>query len=145
MIKIDFPDYRFRIKEESGKEFIFDSLRKLWVTLTPEEWVRQNIIRYLLDVKKYPGSLIAIEKEMWLGELKKRFDVLVYNTSHQPWLMIECKSMEVVLDEKVLQQLLRYNIAIPVSYLVITNGRYTCCFEKMGDGLEMKTEIPSFM
>jgi hypothetical protein len=122
MIKVTYPAFDFKIKGESGKEVIFDEIRKLWVKLTPEEWVRQNTIQYLLQSLHYPASLIAVEKELKLGELKKRFDVLVYNQQHQAWLMIECKAMDIALTESVLQQVLRYNIAIPVAYLFITNG-----------------------
>ncbi|MDI9363952.1 MAG: type I restriction enzyme HsdR N-terminal domain-containing protein [Flavobacterium sp.] len=122
MIKIAYPAFNFKIKGEVGKEVIFDEIRKQWVKLTPEEWVRQNTIQYLLQSLHYPTSLIAVEKELKLGELKKRFDILVYNRQHQPWLMIECKAMDVALTESVLQQVLRYNMAIPVAYLFITNG-----------------------
>ena len=130
MVKVDFPKPDFKIKEEAGKEFIFDGIRKLWVRLTPEEWVRQNFIHYLIQTKKYPQALIGVEKEIQLGELKKRFDVLVFDKHHQPWMMIECKAMEVELSEEVLQQIIRYNIAVPVRYLVITNGTYTYCYQK---------------
>src|SRR5258708_4981170 len=122
MIRIDYPSHPYRIKTEDGKELIFDELRRQWLRLTPEEWVRQNFLQYLQQVKKYPVALIAVEKEIKLGELKKRFDILVYNAQHQPWLMVECKAMEVSLDDTVLAQVLRYNIAIPVQYMVITNG-----------------------
>ena len=122
MIRIEYPAFPFRMKEEDGKEFIFDENRRQWLRLTPEEWVRQNFLQYLLQVKQYPASLTAIEKEIRLGELKKRFDILVFDAHHQPWLMVECKGMEVALNDIVLQQVLRYNIAVPVPYLVITNG-----------------------
>ncbi len=102
MIKIEYPEYIYKIREEAGKELIFDVLRKSWVRLTPEEWVRQNFLQYLVLVKKYPSSLIAVEKELMLGELKKRFDILVYDFNHRPWMMVECKAMEIALDEKVL-------------------------------------------
>lgn len=143
MIKIDFPAQAFKIKKQDEKEFIFDELRKQWIKLTPEEWVRQNFIQYLIQVKKYPAALIGIEKEIKLGELKKRFDLLVYNKEHEPWMMIECKALSVELSDDVLQQLLRYHISIPVNYLVITNGSYTVCYEKKGGQLEMLTELPS--
>ncbi|HNR16180.1 MAG TPA: type I restriction enzyme HsdR N-terminal domain-containing protein [Chitinophagaceae bacterium] len=132
------------MKKEEGREFIFDQLRKKWILLTPEEWVRQNFVQYLLQVKKIPAALIAIEKEIQLGELRKRFDILVYSKDHQPWLMVECKSMEVKLDNTVLEQLLRYNVSVRVSYLVITNG--TDCFawqRKEGTLLQLE-EIPGF-
>lgn len=141
---ISYPEPDFRIKKEEGKEFIFDVFRKKWLVLTPEEWVRQNFVQYLLQIKKYPASLIAIEKEIKLGELKKRFDVLVYDTNHQPWMMIECKAAEVKLDEGVLQQALRYNISLPVQFIIITNGNLTYGWEKVGGELKLLEEIPLF-
>ncbi len=142
MLKIDFPSFPFRIKEENGKEIIFDPFRKCWTRLSPEEWVRQNILQYLLQVKKYPASLIAIEKQIMLGEMIKRFDILVYNQGHKPWMMIECKAMEVPLDGKVLEQIVRYNMSVPVQYMLITNGIFTFAFERKSDGLVMLEELP---
>ena len=124
MIKIEYPSYQPKIKEDAGKEFIFDEFRKRWIVLTPEEWVRQNFLQYLTQTKKYPASLIAIEKEIKLGELKKRFDIVVYDSDTKPWMIVECKEMNVVLDKSVLDQVLRYNTTLNVPYLVITNGSY---------------------
>lgn len=143
MVVINYPEPAFRMKKEDGKEFIFDSLRKKWILLTPEEWVRQNFIQYLVLVKGYSPSLIAVEKEMKLGELKKRFDVLVYDNHHRPWLMIECKAAEVKLDAAVLEQVLRYNISIPVEYLIITNGAHTYAWQRKEQGLSLIDDIPS--
>lgn len=123
MISIEYPAPAFKIEKRGGTEHLFDPFRKKWVVLTPEEWVRQNFLQFLLQNLEYPSSLIAVEKELRLGELKKRFDILVYNQAHQPWLMVECKAMDIALDESVLQQALRYNMGIPVDYLIITNGR----------------------
>ena len=144
MIRIEYPAFPFRIKEDEGKEFIFDELRKQWLRLTPEEWVRQNFLQYLIQVKKYPASLVAIEKEIRLGELKKRFDILVYDAQHHPWLIVECKAMEVPLSEMVLQQALRYNISVPVPYVVITNGHYCAGFLKEGMQLQPVDDLPAF-
>lgn len=144
MVIINYPEPDFRIKKEKGKEFIFDALRKKWLLLTPEEWVRQNFIQYLIKAKNYPASLIAIEKEIQLGELKKRFDILVYDNNHQPWMMIECKAGEVKLDDAVLQQALRYNISVPVKYIVITNGSFTYAWQKENNGLQPINEIPEW-
>jgi hypothetical protein len=121
MVKIAYPEPKFRMKEEDNKEFIFDEFRKLWVRLTPEEWVRQNFLQYLVQVKNYPASLIAVETEIKLNDLRKRCDIIVYKAD-KPWMIIECKEMNEVLNESVLQQVLRYNISIPSEYLVITNG-----------------------
>lgn len=143
MVKVEFPKFDFRIKEAEGKELIFDEIRKQWVRLTPEEWVRQNFIQYLIQTKNYPAALIGVEKEIKLGELKKRFDVLVFDNNHQPWMMIECKAMEVKLDDDVLQQVLRYNQSLPVKYMVITNGSYTYCYEKNNRLIGIR-ELPSY-
>lgn len=143
MIKIEYPSYDFRIREENGKETIFDPQRKQWVRLTPEEWVRQNIVQYLLQIKKYPSSLIAIEKEILLGELRKRFDILVFKNS-LPWMIIECKEMNVALTENVLRQALHYNSQLQTSYLVITNGRETYCFDLTDGKATAATAFPEF-
>jgi hypothetical protein len=124
MIKIEYPPYQPKIKKEGDKEFIFDEVRKRWIQLTPEEWVRQNFLQYLVQVRKYPPSLIAVEKEIKLGELKKRFDIVVYDAHTKPWMIIECKEMNVALNKSVLDQVLRYNLTLQVPYLVITNGSY---------------------
>jgi hypothetical protein len=142
MISIQFPHPEFRIKKEENKEFIFDALRKKWLLLTPEEWVRQNFVQYLIKIKNYPSSLIALEKEIWLGELKKRFDVLIYNKDHKPWMMIECKGSEIKLNDAVLQQALRYNISVPVEFIVITNGNFTYGWQKTGGDLKLMNELP---
>jgi hypothetical protein len=144
MLMITYPEPEFRIKKEGEKEFIFDALRKKWLVLTPEEWVRQNFVQYLIKTKNYPSSLIAIEKEIQLGELKKRFDILVYDNNHQPWMMIECKAAEIKLDESVLQQALRYNISVPVRFIVITNGNSNYGWERTNNELQVLSKIPEW-
>lgn len=133
MITILFPSQNFRFKKENNKEFIFDEVRKQWVRLTPEEWVRQNFIQYLIQTKKYPASLLAVEKEIHAGELKRRCDIVVYN-NNLPWMIIECKEMDVVLNDKVIEQVLNYNQHLQVHYLIITNGKETF-------GLDTKNKI----
>jgi Type I restriction enzyme R protein N terminus (HSDR_N) len=142
MISIKYPTPAFRIKQQEGKEFIFDALRKKWLVLTPEEWVRQNFVQYLIKVMNYPAALIALEKEMQLGELKKRFDILVYDKTHKPWMMVECKGAEITLDSKALEQLLRYNISIPVEFMIITNGSSTFGWRRIGKELKLIPELP---
>lgn len=143
MVVINYPEPAFRLRRQDETEEIFDPLRKKWVVLTPEEWVRQNFIQFMVLVKKYPASLIAIEKEIKLGELKKRFDILVYNGQHEPWLMVECKAMDIQLDEEVMQQVLRYNMGMPVSFIVITNGTYTMGWQKGQTGLHEISVLPA--
>lgn len=144
MIKIEYPAYQPKIKDQLGKEFIFDEIRKQWIMLTPEEWVRQNFLQYMIQVKKYPSSLIAVEKEIQLGELAKRFDIVVYDQNTKPWMIIECKEMEVALNEQVLNQALRYNITLNVPYIVITNGTHCFGFSGKKGILEELSELPNF-
>jgi len=142
MIKVNYPEPVFRFKEENGKEMIFDFIRKQWLFLNEEEWVRQNFIQFLVQELKYPLELIAVEKEIQLGDLKKRFDILVYDRDHKPWMLIECKAGEVRLDENVLHQVLRYNISIPAKFLVITNGQFTYAWEKTNSELKEIQQMP---
>lgn len=143
MIKIEYPPYQPKIKKEQGREFIFDDFRKRWVVLTPEEWVRQNFLHYLTRVKKYAVSLIAVEKEIQLGEIKKRFDIVVYDAATKPFMLIECKEMNVELTQKVLDQALRYNMTMQVPYVVITNGSYCMAFDCTNNRFAALEEIPA--
>src|SRR5438874_10300281 len=104
MIPVQFPEPRFRTKKEGGTNYIFDQIRKSWLLLTEEEWVRKNFVSYLTEVLHYPGVAIALEKEITLHDLKKRFDILIYNKDYNPWMLIECKAPDVPLSENVLQQ-----------------------------------------
>jgi len=144
MLVINYPEPSFRIKTENEKKHIFDSFRKKWLLLTPEEWVRQNFAQYLIQVMKYPASLIALEKEIWLGELKKRFDILVYNSNHKPWMIVECKGTDIKLSNETLRQALRYNISVPSEFLVITNGHYSFGWQKKAGGLVEMKELPAW-
>jgi hypothetical protein len=143
MIKINYPDKRPLIKNESGKEQVFCIIRKRWILLTPEEWVRQNFLLYLIEVLHYPASLIAVEKQLMLEDVKKRFDILVYNKETKPFMIVECKEMNVALSESTLQQVLRYNINIKATYLVVTNGSYCAAFRYDKGLYIIENEIPS--
>jgi hypothetical protein len=144
MIEVIFPKPAFKIERRDEKDFIFDTIRRQWIMLTDEEWVRQNFIRFLVQEMKYPETLIAIEKEIQLGELKKRFDILVYDKDHQPWMLVECKAADVILDDKVFQQVLRYHISVPCSFLIITNSQYTFGWEKAGRELKELHQMPEW-
>lgn len=144
MIDIHYPQPEFKIEQRNGVPYIFDSIRKKWLVLQDEEWVRQNFVHFLIAVKKYPQSLIALEKEIKLGTLKKRFDILVYNQQHTPWMLIECKAPDINLTDEVLQQALRYNIVMPSQYLIITNGNYTFGWEKKNQQLVSIEALPEF-
>ena len=144
MIKVNYPEPAFRIKSEGGKELIFDFIRKQWIVLSEEEWVRQNFIQFLVREMKYPVELMAIEKEIQLGDLKKRFDILIYDKTHSPWMLIECKAGDIALNEKVFQQVLRYSISVPACFLIITNGKSTFGWERAGGELKELFGIPKW-
>lgn len=144
MIKIEYPPYTPKIKVTAGREFIFDAVRKKWVALTPEEWVRQNFLQYLLQVKNYPAALIAVEKEIVMGDVKKRYDIVVFDKNSSPFMLIECKEMEVQLTQQVLNQVLRYNITMQVPFVVITNGTHCMAFNCAGGKLNELNELPLF-
>jgi len=143
MISIKFSTPDFKIKGAKGEEQIWDAVRKRWVHLTPEEWVRQNFIQYLIKEKNYPAALISVEKEITLGELKKRYDMVVYRDA-QPWLIVECKEQHVALTENVLHQTLRYNTAIVAPYIIITNGRETYGWHVMPLNIEVLEDLPEW-
>ena len=144
MIKIEYPPYQPKIKKELNKELIFDEVRKQWIILTPEEWVRQNFLQYLIQIKKYPAALIAVEKEIFLGDVKKRFDIIVYGKNTEPWMLIECKEMNVALSSSVLNQALRYNINLQVPYIILTNGSFCYGFKTVNNELVEVTELPEY-
>lgn len=143
MIVVQYPEPKFKMKNEQGRHYIFDDIRKIWLLLTEEEWVRQNFVNYLTTQLNYPSTVIAVEKEISLNDLKKRFDILVYDKQHKPWMLIECKEPKVNLSEDVLQQVLRYNISVPVEYIVITNGTTTVGWKKE-IGLKLLGEMPEW-
>ncbi len=144
MIKIDYPPFGGRIKKELDKELIFDPWRRRWIFLTPEEWVRQNFMQYLVTVMKYPPALVAIEKEIMVGEMKKRFDIVVYDNDTLPFMIVECKEMNVPLNEKVFDQVLRYNSILQARYVVITNGSYCHAFEKVNNRMVPVQVFPAW-
>jgi len=141
MLQINFPEHNFRIKKEKNRHTIFDEVRRRWVALTPEEWVRQNFLQYLIQVKNYPASLISVEKIIRVGDLSKRYDIVVYK-ENLPWLIVECKESNTPVDVKVIEQVLRYNMALAIKYFVITNGNESFCYEISGDSFRELAALP---
>lgn len=117
------PDYSFSVKcDANGRKQIFDELRKRWIALTPEEWVRQNFIRYLIEDKNYPPGLIGVEVTFKMNSLTRRTDILVYNRMGNPLLIVECKAPDVKIDNKAFDQIVAYNFKFKLRYIVVTNG-----------------------
>lgn len=141
MTEVIFGSYNFEIENTPEGNFIFDILRKKNVALTPEEWVRQNIVHYLIFTKKYSKKLIAVERGIEINGLNKRFDILAFNRIGKPYLIVECKAENIELTPKVLSQILVYNQSLSVRYLWITNGRQSFCYDTQ-NGLQLLPEIP---
>jgi len=145
MIALDFSSIQLKLRQEEGKTSVFDPIRKKWLVLTPEEHVRQYMICYLKDVMQYPASLFAVEKTIMVGNLSKRFDIVVYNRDHKPWMLIECKAPEISVSEKTLQQLLNYQRTVQCSYWLLTNGHQTFCADAIDvENIKWLSSLPRY-
>ena len=126
--KLNFPEYSFSVRQSDGKAEIFDIARKKYVALTPEEWVRQHVVHYLHHTLEYPIELIQVEGSITFNKMPKRCDIIVYNASMKPLLLVECKKPEVQLQQKTFDQAMIYNMVLNVPYILITNGLQNACF-----------------
>lgn len=122
MIKLNFPDYQYSIKSKENKSYIFDPIRKKWLVLNPEEWVRQNCVQFLINEKKIPIGLLQVEKKIEVFNTVKRYDLVVFNTEKKISLLVECKSPSVKITQEAFDQIARYNTVIQSEYLMLTNG-----------------------
>ena len=131
MQKLAFNKYSLTIKSNENKRYIFDPIRKKFVRLTSEEWVRQHVIRYLLDDKKAPKSWVNVEKQFTLAGLNKRFDVIVFSANRGVQVLVECKAPSVSITQDTFNQIARYNMKFNAKYMMITNGlnHYYCSFD----------------
>jgi hypothetical protein len=136
--ELNLPQYSFKIKGKEGSEMILDPLRRKYVKLTPEEWVRQNFVQYLVNEGKYPAGLLGIEVNFLFNKLRKRVDILVHNRFGEPVMIVECKRPDVNIDDKVFDQIVTYDMKFKVPFIVVTNGmhHYACKI----DYQEMKYE-----
>lgn len=144
--KLNFPEFELKIKNDVGQTFVFDSIRKKWLVLTPEEWVRQHLIHYLVSYKNYPPALISLEAGLKYHTLAKRTDVLVYDKNARPYLLVECKSAEVIINQKVVEQVSMYNKSVEAPFLCVTNGikHYCWAVHNASGNFEMLNQIPEF-
>lgn len=126
MISIDFSNIQLNLKKDDSKTYVFDEIRRKWLVLTPEEYVRQYFIKYIVS-QGYSASKIAVEKAIRVNNLTKRFDIVVFDGNHEPLIIVECKAPEVNIDDKVLSQLLSYHSVLKCKYWVLTNGVSTYC------------------
>ncbi|WP_299251853.1 type I restriction enzyme HsdR N-terminal domain-containing protein [uncultured Aquimarina sp.] len=146
MQNLNFPAYQFRFKSSENKVSIFDRIRKKFIILTPEEWVRQHTIHYLIEEKKYPESLINVEKMVKVNDMNKRYDIIIFNPDGTIYLIIECKSHSIKITQEVFDQIARYNLSLNSEYLMITNGmsHYYCQMDYNEKQYTFLKDIPDY-
>jgi len=146
MQELNLPSYPFRIKSSENKRHIFDIVRKKYVVLTPEEWVRQHVLHYLVEEKNYPLSLIAVEKQLKINSLVKRTDIVVFNRDGKPEIIVECKAPSIPIAQETFDQIARYNYTLDANYLMVTNGlaHYYCQVDFKNETYLFLQELPNY-
>lgn len=146
MHALNFPRYSFRFKNSENKIAVFDVLRKKFVILTPEEWVRQHVVNFLLTEKKMPQSLLNVEKQLKVNQMLKRYDLLVYNPDGSIHLVVECKAASVPITQETFDQIARYNLALNAKYLMVTNGlqHYYCQMDYKQEKYHFLADLPEW-
>lgn len=144
MQSLNFLPYNFRFKNSENKTMIFDEIRKKFIILTPEEWVRQNVVQFLLEEKKYPKSLINVEKVLKINGLSKRYDIVVFNSDGSVNILVECKAPQIQISQQTFDQIARYNMQLNASFLMITNGvnHFYCKIEN--ENYSFLRELPNY-
>ncbi|MSP84718.1 MAG: type I restriction enzyme HsdR N-terminal domain-containing protein [Flavobacteriaceae bacterium] len=146
MKQLQFPSYSFRFKNSENKVAIFDEIRKKFIVITPEEWVRQHVVQFLLQDKKYPKSHINVEKLLKINDLNKRYDVVVYNPDGSIFILVECKAPEIKISQNTFDQIARYNMTLNAEYLMVTNGlnHYFCKMDYEKEKYDFLPELPEY-
>lgn len=146
MLKLNLPSFAINVKKIEGKPSVFDSLRRKYVALTPEEWVRQHFVNFLISEKGYPEMLIANEMQIVLNNKKKRCDSVIYDRQLSPLVIVEYKAPEVNITQAVFDQIARYNIVLRVKYLIVSNGlsHYCCKVDYNSQCIEYLADIPCY-
>lgn len=142
---LNFPKFEFRFqKNEKGNLQIFDIIRKKFIEATPEEWVRQNIVHYLINHKQVPASMISIEKQLLLNSTKRRTDLVIFNSNLKPLLIIECKAPQIEINQLTINQALRYNIELNVPAIFLSNGLQHIFLKLENNEPKVLKEIPDY-
>lgn len=146
MTILNLPPCKFKIKSSENKRFIFDNLRKKYIVLTPEEWVRQHFVSYLRKEKNYPESIMSVEKQLTVNGLKKRTDILIFNKQGLPDIIVECKAPSVEITQSTFDQIARYNLKLNANYLIVTNGlsHFYCQIDHEKEAYTFLKDIPSY-
>lgn len=148
--RLNFPEYKFKLQRSTDERQslkIFDIIRKKYVSLTPEEWVRQHLLHFLVNERKFPQSLVSVEKKLLINNLEKRTDIVIYSSSLKPILLAECKAPKVPLTQAVFDQAARYNMTLNVAYFLISNGleSFICRIDHPTQSYTFLKEIPTYM
>ena len=147
MDKLNLPAYKFRISgAKKNNLLIFDAFRKKFISLTPEEWVRQHILRFLTEEKNVPEALVSVEAGININKLAKRYDALIYGRSGNPWMIVECKAPSVAINQSVFDQVVAYNQTVRAKYILVTNGlkHYCCDMSSSNQQVQFLNDIPDF-
>ncbi|WP_298777983.1 type I restriction enzyme HsdR N-terminal domain-containing protein [uncultured Polaribacter sp.] len=146
MQRLNLPTYNFKLKNSENKTLIFDKLRKKYLVLTPEEWVRQHYVSFLIDKKKYPPTLIALEKQLTINNRKKRTDILVFNSDGKHEIIVECKAPSIKITQDTFDQIARYNLKLKANYLIVTNGleHFYCKLDVENETYIFLKDIPDY-
>ena len=147
MIDLSFPNYEFRIKNKHNKKYIFDQIRKKFVLLTSEEWVRQNCIMFLINDQKIPKGFINVEKKIKVNSLTKRYDIIVYKSNGSVFLLVECKSPDIIINQKTFNQIAIYNYEVVSDFLMVTNGiqNYYCSIDYSNQCYKFVKDFPKYI
>jgi len=144
MKSLNLPQYDCKVKEVDGKQYIYDAIRKKYLVLTPEEWVRQHFINLLVTQYKYPRSMFALETGHKYQTLSKRSDILIFSNTGTPFLLVECKAPEILLNQNVFNQIAQYHHTIRPTYLAVTNGLEHYCFQSSDQGVIFLDNFPVY-
>jgi hypothetical protein len=144
MIQLNLPAFRYKVKKQADKLYIYDAIRRKYLQLTPEEWVRQHFIHYLIDHLKYPRGLITTESGLKYNQLQRRTDIVVFNREARPFMIVECKAPTVAINQQVFNQIAVYNKVLEAQLLVVSNGvhHYCCRFQPQSQRWEFLPQIP---
>ena len=146
MLELNFPAFNYQLKNNENKTSIFDVIRKKYVILQPEEWVRQHCVHYLISEKKYPKSLMNVEKHIKINNLTKRYDIVIFNPNGEIFLVVECKAPNIKITQDTFDQIARYNLALNAQFLMVTNGlqHFYCQMDYQEKRYSFLKDIPNY-
>lgn len=144
MIELNLPTFEYKLKKTDNKPFIYDIIRKKYIVLTPEEWVRQHFIHLLINQYQYPKALFAVETGLKYNKMQKRSDILILSRDGSPFLLVECKAPNIAIRDSTFSQIARYNFTIQPQFLAVTNGLNHFCFQARNGKVTYLPDFPKY-